>query len=125
MADYTSQLATASRLIRQKGMLVTHRRVEFGSTYNPATDSYDQSETLTEVYAVRTTAGDNEQRSYGFAIGSAVLYVAADVLDSILVTDSFIVQGTEWAIQNVATTAPAEQPVLYAVELVSQGSADV
>ena len=63
-------------------------------------------------------------RNYGFSIGSAVLYVAADVLDGILVSDLFVIGGTVWAINNVATTVPAEQPVLYAVELKSQGSAN-
>ena len=120
--SYTSEIATAARLIRQKGMLVQHCRVSFGGMYDPATDSYTETETLTEVWAVRTEAGDAEQRNYGFAIGSAVLYVAADVLDGILVSDSFVIGSERWAIQKVATTAPAGRPVLYAVELKEQGT---
>ena len=123
MADYSSQIATAARLIRQKGMTVTHRRKLFSGTYDPVTDSYTEASVDTDVWAVRTEAGEPEQKNYGFAIGSAVLYVAADVLDGILVSDLFVVGGTVWAIQNVATTAPAERPVLYAVELKSQGTA--
>ena len=124
MADYSSQIATAARLIRQKGMMVTHRRKLFESTYDPITDGYSEASVDTDVWAVRTEAGDAEVRNYGFSIGSAVLYVAADVLDGILVSDLFVIGGVQWAISNVATTAPAEQPVLYAVELKSQGSAD-
>ena len=123
MADYSSQIATAARLIQQKGMVVTHRRKLFSGTYDPVTDSYTEASVDTDVWAVRTEAGEPEQKNYGFSIGSAVLYVAADVLDGILVSDLFVVGGTVWAIQNVATTAPAEKPVLYAVELKSQGTA--
>ena len=123
MADYSSQIATAARLIKQKGMVVTHRRKLFSGTYDPVTDSYTEASVDTDVWAVRTEAGEPEQKNYGFAIGSAVLYVAADVLDGILVSDLFVIGGTVWAIQNVATTAPAERPVLYAVELKSQGTA--
>ena len=122
MADYSSQIATAARLIRQKGMLVQHCRASFGGTYDPVTDSYTETETLTEVWAVRTEAGEPEQKNYGFAIGSAVLYVAADVLDGILVSDSFVIGSERWAIQKVATTAPAGRAVLYAVELKEQGT---
>ena len=122
--SYASEIATAARLIRQKGMLVQHCRLSFGGTYDPVTDSYTETETLTEVWAVRTEAGDAEQRNYGFSIGSAVLYVAADVLDGILVSDLFVIGGVQWAISKVATTAPAERPILYAVELKSQGSAN-
>ena len=125
MADYSSQIATAARLIRQKGMMVTHRRKLFEGTYDPITDSYSEASVDTDVWAVRTEAGDAEVRNYGFSIGSAVLYVAADVLDGVLVSDFFVIGDTVWAISNVATTAPAERPVLYAVELKSQGSADV
>ena len=120
--SYASEIKTAARLIRQKGMPVQHCRVSFGATYDPVTDSYTETETLTEVWAVRTEAGDAEQRNYGFAIGSAVLYVAADVLDGILVSDSFVIGSERWAIQKVATTAPAGRPVLYAVELKEQGT---
>ena len=120
--SYASEIATAARLIRQKGMPVQHCRVSFGGAYDPVTDSYTETETLTEVWAVRTEAGDAEQRNYGFAIGSAVLYVAADVLDGILVSDFFIIGGERWAIQKVATTAPAGRPVLWAVELKEQGT---
>ena len=123
MADYSSQIRTAARLIQQKGMVVTHRRKLFEGSYDPITDSYSEASVDTDVWAVRTEAGEPEQKNYGFAIGSAVLYVAADVLDGILVSDLFVVGGTVWAIQNVATTAPAERPVLYAVELKSQGTA--
>ena len=123
MADYSSQIRTAARLIQQKGMTVTHRRKLFSGTYDPVTDSYTEASVDTDVWAVRTEAGEPEQKNYGFAIGSAVLYVAADVLDGILVSDFFVVGGTVWAIQNVATTAPAEKPVLYAVELKSHGTA--
>ena len=125
MADYSSQIATAARLIKQKGMVVTHRRKLFEGTYDPITDSYSEASVDTDVWAVRTEAGEPEQKNYGFAIGSAVLYVAADVLDGILVSDLFVIGGVQWAISKVATTAPAERPVLYAVELKSQGSADV
>ena len=124
MADYSSQIRTAARLIRQKGMQVTHCRKAFDGAYDPATDSYQEAVTETEVWAVRTTAGDAEVRSYGFSFGSAVLYVAGDVLDGVLVSDSFVISGEVWAVQSVATTAPAERAVLYAVELKSQGSAD-
>ena len=124
MADYSSQIATAARLIRQKGMTVTHRRKLFEGAYDPITDSYSEASVDTDVWAVRSEAGDAEVKNYGFSIGSAVLYVAADVLDGILVSDLFVIGGVQWAINNVATTAPAERPVLYAVELKSQGSAD-
>ena len=125
MADYSSQIAAAARLVRQKGMTVTHRRKLFEGDYDPVTDSYSEASVDTDVWAVRTEAGDAEVKSYGFSIGSAVLYVAADVLDGILVSDLFVIGGVQWAISKVATTAPAERPVLYAVELKSQGSADV
>ena len=123
--SYASEIRTAARLIRQKGMLVQHCRKEFSGEYDPAKDAYAETDILTEVWAVRTEAGDAEQRNYGFSIGSAVLYVAADVLDGILVSDFFVIGSERWAIQKVATTAPAGRPVLFAVELKSQGSGDV
>lgn len=120
--SYASEVRTAARLIRQKGMLVQHCRTEFSGDYDPEKDAYVQTDTVTEVWAVRTEAGDSEQRNYGFSIGNAVLYVAADVLDGILVSDSFVIGQERWAVQKVATTSPAGRPVLFAVELKSQGS---
>ena len=70
MADYSSQIATAARLIKQKGMVVTHRRKLFSGTYDPVTDSYTEASVDTDVWAVRTEAGEPEQKNYGFAIGS-------------------------------------------------------
>ena len=66
----------------------------------------------------------------GFDKGGDLAYLVRDLAAAdqdellILVSDLFVIGGVQWAINNVATTAPAEAPVLYAVELKSQGSAD-
>ena len=122
MADYSPQLATASRMIKAKGMPVIFVRVEESTEYDPATDGYPTIETRYNVYGVRSTASFKEVQGYGFSAGSAVLYMAADVVKSVDTTDYVIFCGHKWDILNLQVIAPAETPIMFTLEIKDAGS---
>jgi len=125
MASYANILKATASVIKKKGMLVIHKAVSQSGSYTPETDSYTTTETATSVWAVRTSAGYNEQRNYGFSIGSSVLYVAGDVLNQINVSDYFEIDGIRWNVVAVNETAPASEKILYAIELKEAGSVSI
>lgn len=117
------QVATAARMIKAKGMPVVFVEVSESTEYDPVTDGYPTVETRHNVYGVRSTAGVKEVQGYGFSAGSAVLYVAADVVQSVDTTDYVLFGGHKWDILNVQVTAPAETPILFLLELKDAGEA--
>lgn len=124
MADYSRQLATAERMIRSRGMPVVYVQVAETGSYDPVSDSYAKAEVQIPAWGVRSAAGVKEVQAYGFSTGSTVLYMAASEVTEPKTGDYLLFSGHKWNIRSIAATAPAETPVLFALELSDGGEAD-
>jgi hypothetical protein len=121
MADYSKQIASTAKALQKKGMSIVFVRVEESEEYDPASDSYLTTETEFNTYGLRDTASVKEVQGYGFTSGAAMLYMSADVVNKVDTTDYVKFGGHKWNITNVQVTAPAEQPILFLLELKDSG----
>lgn len=123
MADYTEQITAAQTAIREKGMTVTFVAVEKGD-YDPVTGGYAETVVRYETYAVRTKPNAVDIEAGIYAANTDLLLIAGGTIGSKRpdTTDYVEFNGHKWDVGNVVTVAPAEQDILYKVEIKDAGT---
>ena len=122
MADYSEQITAAQTAIREKGMPVTFVAVEKGD-YDPVTGGYAETVVRYETYAVRTKPNAVDIEAGIYTATSDLLLIAGDTIGNKRpdTTDYVEFNGHKWDVGNVVTVAPAEQDILYKVEVKDAG----
>lgn len=122
MADYTEQITAAQTAIREKGMPVTFVAVEKGD-YDPVTGGYAETVVRYETYAVRTKPNAVDIEAGIYAENTDLLLIAGGTVGSKRpdTTDYVEFGGHKWDVGNVVTVAPAEQDILYKMEIKDAG----
>lgn len=123
MADYTEQITAAQTAIREKGMPVTFVAVEKGD-YDPVTGGYAETVVRYETYAVRTKPNAVDIEAGIYAANTDLLLIAGGTIGSKRpdTKDYLEFNGHKWDVGNVVTVAPAEQDILYKVEIKDAGT---
>ena len=122
MADYTEQITAAQTAIREKGMPVTFVATEKGD-YDPVTGGYVETAVRYETYAVRTKPNAVDIEAGIYTATSDLLLIAGGTIGNKRpdTTDYLEFNGHKWDVGNVVTVAPAEQDILYKVEVKDAG----
>lgn len=123
MADYTEQITAAQTAIREKGMPVTFVAVEKGD-YDPVTGGYVETKARYETHAVRTKPSAVDIEAGIYIATSDLLLIAGGTIGKKRpdTTDYLEFNGHKWDVGNVVTVAPAEQDILYKVEIKDAGT---
>jgi len=113
MADYSIQIATAQRLIRQKGMPMTFMSVTEYGDVDPVTGKRPVQVTLTDMYGVRTQPTAEEIQRGQFQDVTFVILVSGDAIPAADTSDVIRFGGRDYDIKEILRVAPAEQVILY------------
>lgn len=124
MADYTEAIKAAESALRAKGMPMVFVRVISGE-YDPVTNTRPSVEIETPFYGVKTSPTVEEVQGGIFAAGSMVVLMSGNAVDhEVSTTDTLRFGGHEWDIQQIRTVAPAEQVIVYKMQVEDAGIID-
>ena len=103
-------------------MPVTFVAVEKGD-YDPVTGGYIETKVRYETYAVRTKPNAVDIEAGIYTSTSDLLLIAGGTIGNKRpdTTDYVEFCGHKWDVGNVVTVAPAEQDILYKVEVKDAG----
>lgn len=114
MADYSSFLSLANRLIGKKGMEITYLHItEVDDFFDPVTGKYPVQIEEKKVMGVKTSPTKEELERGQFQGIKLVILVAGDNLKNPDITDMIQFGGHDYDIKEIVTVAPAEDNILY------------
>lgn len=114
MADYSSFLSLANRLIGKKGMEITYLHItEVDDFFDPVTGKYPVQIEEKKVMGVKTSPTKEELERGQFQGIKLVIIVAGDNLKNPDTTDMIQFGGHDYDIKEIVTVAPAEDNILY------------
>lgn len=114
MADYSSFLSLANRLIGKKGMEITYLHItEVDDFFDPVTGKYPVQIEEKKVMGVKTSPTKEELERGQFQGIKLVILVAGDSLKNPDTTDMIQFGGHDYDIKEIVTVAPAEDNILY------------
>jgi hypothetical protein len=123
VADYSRQITKSQRKIAEKGMVMSYITIAKGA-YDPVSDGYAHTETRTVVNGVKTSPTKEEVSAGLFEAGSMViLLVAGDVSQTPTIADRLEFSGRRWAIERIRSVEPAEEAILYKLQVNDEGIA--
>lgn len=113
MADYSSSLSLANRLIAKKGMEIVYLRREISGEIDIKTGKRPVRITESRVMAVLSRPTREEIAEGHFqGVGQTVL-VPGDAVKNPAISDRLRFSGREWEITEILEIAPGGTPVLY------------
>lgn len=113
MADYSSFIALANRLISQKGMEMTFRHLRQSGQVDPATGKRQLDVTETRFMGAITRPTKDETAQGHFQNVTQVVLAPGDALKNPSIADRLRFLGHDWEISEILKVAPAGVPVLY------------
>ncbi len=123
MADYAAQIATANRLISEKGMAMTFLSVTEYGKIDPDTGKRPVTVTETPFYGVRTQPSTVEVQRGQFQDVAFVILAAGDAIEAADTTDVIQFNGRDYDIAEIQRVCPAEQVILYKFGVKDAGKA--